>query len=313
MTTDLKPILSIEQILALLEAYFNEPVEQLAPVNQGLIARTFTFLAQGKAYIMRFQKDNMQAHFLKEAFIARHFVHPQLPLPEIIKIGRLDDLHYAISIKAPGVTLDRLSPQEYQRTLPSVIETMWAIHQADVSRQPGWGLFNDQGEGLFPSWRSYLESVREEEEEWDFYGKWHPLFDTTFLEREVFGNVYTHMYRLIDFCPPERWLVHGGYGYGNTLAQDGKVTAVIDWMDAKYGDFVYDIAWLDFWQPSPVVLEQIEVYYSAHGLPIPHFRERLACCKCYMALDTMRFFAKTNDQQAYRWLKGLVNQVIAGI
>ena len=29
-------------------------------------------------------------------------------------------------------------------------------------------------------------------------------------------------------CPEERYLVHGGYGFNNVLAQDGRITAVID-------------------------------------------------------------------------------------
>ena len=307
---EIKPILPTEEILNLLQAQFGQPAAQLAPVNQGLIARTFTFQVQDRGYVVRFHNDNMQAHFHKEAFITEHFAHPRLPLPRIIAIGRLGALHYGITERAPGISLDRLSAEEYQRTLPSVIETLWAIHQADVSRQPGCGPFNDQGQGLFPSWRSSLEFIREEEEEWDFHGKWHHLFETSFLERSVFDEIYQHMQRLLDFCPQERWLVHGGYGYGNVLAQDGRVSAVIDWIDARYGDFVYDIAWLDFWMHNPAYLAQIVQYYQAHGMPVPHFRERLACYKCYMGLDALRFFAKLDDEQAYRWAKKLIYEAI---
>lgn len=311
--TDLKPILPHDQVLALLQDHFAQPVEQLAPVNQGLIARTFTFQVGGAGYIIRFHKDNMGAHFHKEAFIADNFAHPLVPQPEIVKIGRLDDLHYAITVKLPGTTLDKLPPEEYQRSLPSVIETLWAIHQANVSQQPGYGNFNDQGEGLSTSWRSYLESIREEEPEWDFHGKWHHLFKDSFLERSVFFEIYRCMLRLIDFCPQEGWLVHGGYGYGNLLVHEGRVSGVIDWMDAKYGDFVYDIAWLDFWRHDPATLAQIELYYLTHGMPVPYYRQRLACYKCYMGLDGLRFFAKVNDEPAYRWTKEHVYQALSEI
>jgi aminoglycoside phosphotransferase (APT) family kinase protein len=47
-------------------------------------------------------------------------------------------------------------------------------------------------------------------------------------------------------CPEERRFLHGDDGFGNVLARDGEVTAVLDWLDAKDGDFVDDVAWLDF-------------------------------------------------------------------
>jgi hygromycin-B 4-O-kinase len=301
--SSVKPILHPQQVLDLIHSRFGTPAEALTPIDQGQIARTFSFRTAGRDYIIRFQNDNMLAHYKKEALVEQRYAASRFPVPHILHLGRFDALHYAISQRVPGRSLDLLSPEEYQQTLPSVVETLFAIHQTDVSAAPGCGLFDDQGIGLFPTWRDSLTPIIEEDEEWDFHGKWHILFETSFLERSVYEHIYHHMLRLLEYAPPHRYLIHGGYGFGNLLAYQGQVTGVVDWMDARYGDFVYDIAWLDFWPGNEGFLDYCYRYYSQQGFPLDHFSERLLCYQCYLSLDSLRFFAKVNNEDSYRWAR----------
>src|SRR5438105_4365583 len=103
--------------------------------------------------------------------------------------------------------LEQLSVQEVEQLLPQVIETLDAIHHVDVSNTRGYGVFDYQGVGLASSWRGSLSRVGKEEDERDYYGKWYHLFEDTFLERDLFKDIYRHMQRLLDFCPSERYLV----------------------------------------------------------------------------------------------------------
>jgi hygromycin-B 4-O-kinase len=108
---------------------------------------------------------------------------------------------------------------------------------------------------------------------------------------------------LLDSCPEERWLVHGNYGFGNVLAREGRVTAVLDWIDAKYGDFVYDLAWLDFWAPQRDYPGHYLLRRPDKSPEIPRFAERLRCYKLYIGLDALRFFAKAGREDAYRFAR----------
>jgi hygromycin-B 4-O-kinase len=143
--------------------------------------------------------------------------------------------------------------------------------------------------------------VKEEEEDWDYFGKWHALFEKTFLERKLFDELFQHMVSLLDFCPNERYLVHGNYSLRNILAHEGKLTGVIDWLDARYGDFVYDIAGLDFWIPELPIRNLCQQYYQERLGSIPFYQERVLCYECYIALGAMRFYAKKEDERAYQW------------
>lgn len=245
----------------------------------------------------------MRVNLEKEAYLYEHIASPQIPIPLIMKVGRLGELHYAISHRVPGKPMNKLPRQEYDQLLPALIETLAAIHHVDVRDQLNYGTFNDNGIGLFPSWRRYLEQIREEEEPWEFYGKWHRLFEQAFLEHEIFEHIYSQMVHLLDACPEERFLVHGDYGLSNVIVHEGRITGVLDWLEAKYGDFVFDIAWLDLWSPESQFAERFQRYYATKGIRMDHYTDRLRCYQCYISLDGLRFFAKTQNYDAYLWLR----------
>jgi hygromycin-B 4-O-kinase len=305
-----KPAVSHDEVVALLTQHLTLPIRDVRPLAGGNVAQTFACTAGGEAYIVRFN-HRRAANFAKEAHIAHALAPTAVPIPLILHVGAHGDLLFAISRQVPGAPFDLLPPAAARAILPSLIETLDAIHAVDVSATTGFGTFDDDGVGLFPSWRRFLESVREEEADWDYYGKWHGLFETTFLDRDTFDAVYARMAGLLPFCPVDRdgdgdrSLVHGDFGFGNVLVHDGSITAILDWVDAKYGDFLYDIAWLDFWAASPDSIDfpaTFAEHYAAMGVTIPNYAERLACYQHYIALDAFRFCAKANDEWGYHWM-----------
>ncbi len=292
-------------MLALLRERFAAPVDELEVVSGGQIAQTYGFSAGGERYILRFT-HHMGANVDKELFIQRLLAASPVPVAPIVHLGRLGDLHYAISRRMPGAPLTALSPDAYEDVFPALLQTLYDIHTVDVSATSGFGIFGDDGVGFFPSWRASLAVIREEEPEWDFYGKWHTLFETTFLERDVWDAIYQRMMELLAVCPEERYLVHGNYGFGNVLAADARITAVLDWMDAKFGDFLFDVAWLDFWSSDVNVRGRVEARYAERGIPAPYYAERILCYQCYIALDGLRFFAKRRQEESYRWVRDVI-------
>ena len=126
----------------------------------------------------------------------------------------------------------------------------------------------------------------------------------------MFERIYTQMERLLEILPEERYFVHGGYGFGNLLVANGRVAAVLDWIDAKYGDFLYDVASLDFWDPKRGYSKSFHANYVARDIAVPSYEKRLLCYKCYIALDSLRFFAKSNNTKGYQWVKQRILNLI---
>lgn len=297
-----KPEIATESAWALAERELGVPVEGMRELEGGEIARTFAVTAGGEEYVLRFNR-HMGANFEKEAYLSRLAAPARIPLAPLVRVGRSDDLHFSITRLVAGTRADQLPEEEQEALVLALLETLEAIHGVDVGGTTGYGTFGDDGAGLFPGWRASLAQIREEEPEWDFYGKWHTLFETTFLERDLFDDLYTRMLGLLDFCPEERWLVHGNYGFGNVLAREGRVAAVLDWIDAKYGDFVYDLAWLDFWAPRRDYPGRYLHRRPVDSPEIPRFAERLRCYELYIGLDALRFFAKAGREDAYRFAR----------
>ncbi len=192
-----QPVVSEQQILQLLGRHFSGAVSDVAIVTGGEVARTVGFSAEGQAFILRLVTKQMGATYEKEARIWRRLA-PRVPIPRVLHVGRFEDWNYAISERVPDKPLVQHTWEENEQLMPQLIEVVHAIHETNISDTHGYGLFDDQEVGMCASWQEHLLRIKEEEPEWEFYGKWHAMFETTFLERDVFAFVYQGMVKLLD-------------------------------------------------------------------------------------------------------------------
>lgn len=309
---DLRPVVASEQVLTLLSQYFSTPITDLVPVEGGQVARTFAFRTAAQEYILRFNHDRMMdCNFPKEVYLMHKFAGTGIPIPPILHVGRMEELQFAISRKMPGQMLETLPPQEIRDLLPQILDILAISHRTDVSDTRGYGIFGSKGEGHFPGWSDHLRMVAREEADNDYFGKWYNLFDETFLERDLYNDLYHRMCDLLAYCPDERNLIYGSLSLRNVLAQDGKITALLDWLDASYGDVVYDIASIDFWSPWLGVREVFQHYYQQRQWELPFFAERLLCYECYHALGGLRFFAKSGHEASYQFTRQIILNKLA--
>jgi len=294
----IKPQLSDAAVRDLLTERFAPPTGELRALAGGQIAQTITFTANGQAYVLRINPPTFP-DFEKDAYVYRHYASPRLPIPPIYQLGTVDGLPYAISPMMPGKNMIDLPAAEIASYIPALIETLDAIHASDVSSSTGYGAFDGRGVARYHSWRTFVTSVGDEHEPGTFFGNWHSLFDETFLERDVWARIYAAMLSLLDYCPEDRWLLHADYAFGNVLVQAGQITAVLDWANAMYGDFLCDVAWLHHVLPDHQVLDRCAAYYAAQGRPIANYAERLLCYRCLITLDSMRYCAKVGREADY--------------
>jgi hygromycin-B 4-O-kinase len=303
-----KPTIEQETILTLLNKQFGKAISSLEPIQTGHMSRSYSFTADGKDYILRFNPSSES--FEKDAYAYNHYASTSIPIPRIVTIGRVEKLAYAISERLPGTMLNFMSDAEYRKVIPSILEVLDAIHHVDVSNQPHYGYVNAKGIGQSASWRQRIVSIYEENPE-DFYGHWHTLFQNSFLERSVFDSVYQKMLGLLDYCPEERYLLHGDYGFDNVLAHEGKITAVLDWALSQYGDFLYDTAYLHYFSYQYGFLELFREFYANKNRSIPFYDERMMCYTCFIGLNAMKFFAMAQLQQEYTWARERILSLLA--
>lgn len=304
---EIKPLITKSEIEALIQRIWGTTATQIEPIASGEIAASYFFNVDAKGYVIRFTQPNMATGLYKDEIAAKHFSSPMLPVPPIICVEEHQGLTFAITQKMIGETLDALTDEAYETAVPSVIATLNQIQQTKIDAfGSGYGRFDDKGIGPFASWPEFLLSVKDEEPAGSFYGKWHHLFETSFLEKELFDKIYSLMESHLAYCPEERFLIHGDYAFNNVLVKDGKVTAVLDWANAAFGDFMLDVASLNLLKPNIGFNGRFQAYYQTHNMHIPHYNERLLCCSCYAALDGLRYYAKTGQEEGYQWIRGLI-------
>lgn len=286
-------------VLSFLESYFNGPISELTYIDGGEGSQAFSFCANDAEYIIRVNTRNYS--FLKDLYASKNFRSEKIPVPRIVEIGMIDDkYYYAISEKAPGRRLDKLSQEEQAVILPKLFETIEIIHSIDVSNAKGYGEWNAKGQAPYKSWNEFVTSI-----EGRVTGKHDGpnLFETTILEKEVWERVYAEITTLLPFCSEDRTLLHGDCGFDNVLSDGSRITGVIDWGESMYGDFLYDYAWLSYWSNDRARGKTLKEYYFRKNINHTNFDERMRCYELHIGLGALGFYAFSEQKDKYEWNK----------
>lgn len=294
MMRDCMFVVDSSQVCEFLQANFDKRITTVSAVGTGMFSQAFSFTVDHQALIFRLNPS--EEDFQKDAFAFQHFSAPAIPIPRPLRFGRFDDTWYfAITTRCPGQTLKAMDEGDVRTIIPKLYETMNAIHHNDVSSYKGWGLTDTTGTGRFASWTQYLLSFYDQK----FAFAWPDLIHQTFLEQEVYETFLNAMKRLLPCCPAEKYLVHGDFGFDNVLSDGQRITGVLDWADSRLGDFVYDLAYLDFWSRDIPYGDLWQAYAAASGNRVPHFEERMRCYMLHVGLQGLAIAALTANKQSY--------------
>jgi aminoglycoside phosphotransferase (APT) family kinase protein len=246
---------------------------ELVPLSGGLWSTTFAFVEAGVPYVVRFheRRDDLE----KDRFAMR-WSSPRLRIPRIVEIGDAPEGAYGISEREAGGAIDDLDEEGMRAILPSLLATLDAVRDADVSGTTGYGLWHGDGNAPHASWRAMLSDEA-------FIAEARPPLAGSSVGTEAFDAGIARMRELVGACPEDKHVVHNDLLYRNLLAGP-KGIVVLDWGASIYGDFLYDLALLTFWWPWYAarwggidIRAEIERHYREIRLRIEHFPERMLC------------------------------------
>jgi hygromycin-B 4-O-kinase len=202
--------------------------------------------------------------------------------------------YFAVSERAQGELLDDLDDGGMRAALPRLLAALDALRDIDVSGTEGYGIWMPDGTGPAASWAQALLAVREET------GRvpgWRPALAASPVGTRPFDQAYARLRELAEGLPDQRHVVHGDLMNRNVLVQGTRITAVIDWGNALYGDWLYDAAWLIYWWPWFPRWQDIDItaelerhWDQSGGLP-PGVHHRLLACLVHIGLDAMAYTA----------------------
>jgi hygromycin-B 4-O-kinase len=297
---------------SLLCARFAPDAAVSRPLYGGFFSRAFAFTAAGRDYVLRLSDAPQAAEsFAKDAYAARHFASPGLHIPEVLLVGATDVAgeRFAISALVPGYTLEDADPAARRLALPGLLDTIDAIGRVRVGGSRGFGLWDETGAAPYPAWAAFLAAA-DENDTGGYYRDWHSLF-ARMLERDLYDAAYRRMRQLLGQIPEVRGLIHDDLWFQNVLANGERITGVIDWGNALYGDPFYDIARLMWGADWPGWYDDGAAILAARYGALPGFATRLACYQCHLGLNDLRFYAKNGKVEEYGWARGRLLALIA--
>lgn len=263
---------------------------QIEEISAGTWSQAFGFTSKNERFVIRFGGD--AAEYDKDR-LAGTWSSASLPVPEVIEVGTAFDRNYAVSRRVDGVPLDTLDAAGWQRTIPSLMESLRALRDL---RLPGvgFGSFNGNGDAAHDTWSDWLRAAVTEDGEGRLAG-WRDALAAVPGAMARFEAGVERFTELAAACPELRQVAHTDLGAGNTLVSDGRISGIIDWGNAVAGDPLYDIAHLTFWAPWHHGCPERELRrHAADALGDADFDERVRAYELHISLTDQRFNAVMN-------------------
>lgn len=298
--------MDLEQATSYLSDRF-ENVCDVAPVLAGAWSTPYFFTADidGAATGLVARFGPHVDDFVKDV-LASGWSAPALPTPRAHALFAVEDGYGVVTERHSGTFLEALDPAGWSRALPQLFAAIDALRQvplqtrlpSDVAVGDGVDTRLDAAQiGLGISWHDWLSDLSDEPDQRG--GGWsRPLAESPTGDRS-FHEGLELLATLSDGLEPPRSFVHCDLLNRNvTVADDGgALRAVFDWGCLFSGDYVYDIAWLEFWAPWHAGMARLDVREAAraHFEPtdpaIDAFDERMRVCAIHIGLCHLAYNA----------------------
>jgi hygromycin-B 4-O-kinase len=271
--------------------YYGQRAEDVRALGAGEWSRADAFVLDGREAVIRF--GDYVEDFRKDQVMAAYSC-AALPIPAVIEIGATGDGYFAVSECATGDLLDGLDGAGMRAALPGLLAALDTLRAIDVSGTKGYGIWAPDGTGPAASWAQALLAISQETAR---VPGWRAALAASPVGTGPFNRGYARLRELAEGLPDECHIIHGDLVNRNVLVEGSRLTAVIDWGNALYGDWLYDAAWLIFWWPwfprwqDIDITAELERHWDKHGGLPPGLHHRLHACLVHVGLDAMAYNA----------------------
>jgi hygromycin-B 4-O-kinase len=277
----------VEEFLA---AHYGDRAADARVLGAGDWSRAYSLVLDGREAVIRFGEHVQD--FRKDQVMASRDC-AALPIPEIIEIGNAGGGYFAVSERAFGQAIDALDGRGMRAALPSLLAVLDTLREVDVAGTSGYGIWAPDQVGPAPTWAQALLAIGQDSPR---LPGWRAALAASPAGTGLFDRAYARLRQLAASLPDHRHLVHGDL-LRNVLVLGPRITAVFDWANALYGDWLYDAAWLIFCRPWFPQLHDIDIaaelrkHWHRQGIMPPDWQPRLQACLLHIGLGAMAYNA----------------------
>jgi hygromycin-B 4-O-kinase len=287
-------ILDQRQVQAFIDDRFGDRASQVTRLSGGDWSQAYALFLDGTQVVARF---GTHGEDYKKDCVASGWASDELPIPEIMELDETEVGFFALSSRARGDFLDELHGEQAQVVLPSLFRTMDAIRDIDVSTTGGYGNWESDGHGPQGTWREALLYRFEGDPPAHRTHGWRAALETSPGGTRDFDTALKALERLAEHMPPQRHVIHNDLLNHNVLVQGDRISAVLDWGNAMYGDPLYDAAWLLYCQPRYTSWPELDLagelrrHWEASASVPEDLEARLLCYQIHVGLDAQAYAA----------------------
>lgn len=296
---------TLEQVEAFLFGLHGETVSDLEPLRGGFWSSALAYRLGDRELVLRLGS-------IPEGFemdrVAMAFAGPDLPIPDVLDIGRALGGTYAVSQRRHGRFLETARPEEANVVGPTIVRLLDALLAvpAEPEAPAAWYPNGQPGESTWRRWLedSLVDDPRRRVSGWRTTLAANPQFDRLFRACE------DRVRDLADACPERRDLVHGDLLHSNVLmAENGsRITAVFSWKCSVRGDFLFDVAWCTFWGAWHPGIAAADIWTrmmtssspAQHGDGLADAAIRHHCYELQIGATHLGWSAWTGDEKSLR-------------
>ena len=290
--------LTTDAVRTFVDAYVGQDVGPVDVVGAGAWSRCFGFTDDGTDFVIRFGATDED--FDRDRRAAA-FASSDLPVPMVTAIGPAFAGHFAISTRARGEPLESRTAAQWPAVLPSLLAALDAMRTVDLTATVGFGAWDRGGDAPHATWADHLVAVADDMPQRRTHGWTRRLADSV-VGSEPFNSGFAALQARVVDLPDVRHVIHGDLINRNVLVDADAITAVFDWGCSAYGDFLYDIAWLEFWSPWHPALAALDIvpramaHLATIGVEVEAADERMRCCLLHIGLDNVAYTAHTGAE-----------------
>ena len=202
-----------------------------------------------------------------------------------------------IEMSPKGRNANELTPEEFEKIYENFFDMIFEIAGTDISGITGYGEFDENNNAPYASAEEFIRETFNEDNE-GYWKNWTEMFETSFLKKEYFDEIFAKAMKYAPFCEGQRYLANNNTFFCNMLVDPDGKTYPADWGRAGIMDYMMDFAILDLNKPYLLVPEKLYEYAKKKGIEIRNFRERFLCMAYFKGIDTLRWHASIDDLES---------------